>query len=295
MAAKRYLFTPGPTPVPPEVLAALAEPVVHHRGPDYRALFGECLERLRAVYRTASDVLLFTCVGHGRDGVRGREPLLARRPRRRRLGGRLRRALADARRARTAPRCRPSSYEWGETPRRGGPGREAGRGRRREGRVPDALRDVDRSRRRRPGTGRGGEGVRRARRRRRRLEPRRRPARDRRVGARRRRLRLAEGADDAARDRARLGLRGCATPRSARRRASTSTGSGRAPGRRSWTARSRLPSRSSEASTSRSGCCSRRGSKPRSTGTFASAAHVARVRRRWGSSCSRPTRTARRS
>jgi aspartate aminotransferase-like enzyme len=65
VAAKRYLFTPGPTPVPPEVLAALAEPIVHHRGPDYRALFGECLERLRAVCRTDSDVLLFTCSGTG--------------------------------------------------------------------------------------------------------------------------------------------------------------------------------------------------------------------------------------
>jgi serine---pyruvate transaminase len=65
MPEKRYLFTPGPTPVPPEVLAALAEPVVHHRGPDYRALFGECLARLRAVFRTRSDVLLFTCSGTG--------------------------------------------------------------------------------------------------------------------------------------------------------------------------------------------------------------------------------------
>ena len=65
MSAKRYLFTPGPTPVPPEVLAALAEPVVHHRGPDYRSLFGECLERLRAVYRTAGDVLVFTSSGTG--------------------------------------------------------------------------------------------------------------------------------------------------------------------------------------------------------------------------------------
>jgi aspartate aminotransferase-like enzyme len=65
VAEKRYLFTPGPTPVPPQVLAALAEPVVHHRGPDYRAIFGEVLERLHKVFRTASDVLLFTCSGTG--------------------------------------------------------------------------------------------------------------------------------------------------------------------------------------------------------------------------------------
>jgi len=65
VAQKRYLFTPGPTPVPPEVLAALAEPVVHHRGPDYRSIFGGCLEKLRAVCRTSADVLLFTCSGTG--------------------------------------------------------------------------------------------------------------------------------------------------------------------------------------------------------------------------------------
>jgi aspartate aminotransferase-like enzyme len=65
VAEKRYLFTPGPTPVPPEVLAALAEPIVHHRGPDYKQVFARCLERLRAVYRTQGDVLLFTCSGTG--------------------------------------------------------------------------------------------------------------------------------------------------------------------------------------------------------------------------------------
>jgi aspartate aminotransferase-like enzyme len=62
---KRYLLTPGPTPVPPEVLAALAEPVIHHRGPDFRAVYRRCLERLRAVCRTQHDVLLFTTSGTG--------------------------------------------------------------------------------------------------------------------------------------------------------------------------------------------------------------------------------------
>jgi serine---pyruvate transaminase len=65
VADKRYLFTPGPTPVPPEVLAALAEPVLHHRGPDYKDLFRETLARLGQVCRTANDVLLFTCSGTG--------------------------------------------------------------------------------------------------------------------------------------------------------------------------------------------------------------------------------------
>ena len=62
---KRYLFTPGPTPVPPQVLAAMAEPVVHHRSPDFRPVYERCLARLREVCRTESDVLLFTASGTG--------------------------------------------------------------------------------------------------------------------------------------------------------------------------------------------------------------------------------------
>jgi aspartate aminotransferase-like enzyme len=65
MAGKKYLFTPGPTPVPPQVLAALAEPVVHHRSPDFRPIYERCLARLREVCRTQQDVLLFTASGTG--------------------------------------------------------------------------------------------------------------------------------------------------------------------------------------------------------------------------------------
>ena len=62
---KRYLFTPGPTPVPPEVLAAGAEPIVHHRGPDFREIYASTLSRLKDVYRTEADVLLFSASGTG--------------------------------------------------------------------------------------------------------------------------------------------------------------------------------------------------------------------------------------
>jgi serine---pyruvate transaminase len=63
--AKRYLFTPGPTPVPPEVLAAIAAPVVHHRSPDFRPTYERVLSRLREVCRTDADVLLFGSSGTG--------------------------------------------------------------------------------------------------------------------------------------------------------------------------------------------------------------------------------------
>ncbi|HET7758960.1 MAG TPA: alanine--glyoxylate aminotransferase family protein [Gaiellaceae bacterium] len=65
MAEKRYLMTPGPTPAPPEVLAAIARPVIHHRGPDYRELYARVLARLREVFRTEQEVLLFGGSGSG--------------------------------------------------------------------------------------------------------------------------------------------------------------------------------------------------------------------------------------
>ena len=62
---KRYLFTPGPTPVPPEVLAATAEPIVHHRGADFRGIYERVLTQLRDVVRTSDDVLVFSASGTG--------------------------------------------------------------------------------------------------------------------------------------------------------------------------------------------------------------------------------------
>src|SRR5437016_14550606 len=65
MPDKRYLFTPGPTPVPPQVLAAMAQPMVHHRGPDFREIYERCLVRLKDVFRTENDVLLYAASGTG--------------------------------------------------------------------------------------------------------------------------------------------------------------------------------------------------------------------------------------
>ena len=59
------LLTPGPTSVPPEVLRALAEPVLHHRSPDFAEVFAAAQERLRQVFRTDDEVLVFTSSGTG--------------------------------------------------------------------------------------------------------------------------------------------------------------------------------------------------------------------------------------
>jgi serine---pyruvate transaminase len=63
MPEKRYLVTPGPTPVPPEVLAATALPMIHHRSADFRGTLERVLERLQTIYRTTNEVLLFTSAG----------------------------------------------------------------------------------------------------------------------------------------------------------------------------------------------------------------------------------------
>jgi serine---pyruvate transaminase len=62
---KRYLFTPGPTPVPPEVLEAMSRPIIHHRSSDFRTILASCLARLALVYRTEGDILLYTASGTG--------------------------------------------------------------------------------------------------------------------------------------------------------------------------------------------------------------------------------------
>ena len=65
MSEKQYLLTPGPTPVPPEVLAAISQPIIHHRGSDFKPVYERSLLRLREVFRTDHDVLLFGAAGTG--------------------------------------------------------------------------------------------------------------------------------------------------------------------------------------------------------------------------------------
>ncbi len=54
---------PGPTPLPPQVLAALGREMIPHRGPAFRALFGETLALAKAAHRTDGDVLIWAATG----------------------------------------------------------------------------------------------------------------------------------------------------------------------------------------------------------------------------------------
>ena len=62
---KRYLLAPGPTQVPPEVLLAMARPMVHHRAPEFSAMFAELREDLKWLFQTRNDVLTLVASGTG--------------------------------------------------------------------------------------------------------------------------------------------------------------------------------------------------------------------------------------
>ena len=62
---KNYLLTPGPTPVPPEALEAMARPIIHHRTPQFQAILKEVEEGLQYVFQTKNSVLIFAASGTG--------------------------------------------------------------------------------------------------------------------------------------------------------------------------------------------------------------------------------------
>jgi aspartate aminotransferase-like enzyme len=59
------LRVPGPTPCPPEVLQAMAWPMVNHRGPEFHQMITDVTADLKKVFQTKNDVLLLTGSGTG--------------------------------------------------------------------------------------------------------------------------------------------------------------------------------------------------------------------------------------
>jgi len=62
---KNYLLTPGPTPLPPEVCQAMAQPIIHHRTPQFQAILKEATEGLKYVFCTKCDVFILASSGTG--------------------------------------------------------------------------------------------------------------------------------------------------------------------------------------------------------------------------------------
>ncbi|MBP1766119.1 MAG: aminotransferase class [Candidatus Aminicenantes bacterium] len=65
MIKKYYLLSPGPTPIPDTVLSAAAEPIIHHRTPEFSEIFMKVTEGLKYVFGTKEDVFILTSSGSG--------------------------------------------------------------------------------------------------------------------------------------------------------------------------------------------------------------------------------------
>jgi len=62
---KKRLFTPGPTPVPELVMLKMAEPIIHHRNPEFVEVMARVNTNLQYLFQTKQPVLTLTCSGTG--------------------------------------------------------------------------------------------------------------------------------------------------------------------------------------------------------------------------------------
>ena len=65
MPNKNIMLTPGPTPLPPQVLEAMSRPLIHHRTEEFGRIFAGVIEDMKWVYRAKGTVLMMTCSGTG--------------------------------------------------------------------------------------------------------------------------------------------------------------------------------------------------------------------------------------
>ncbi len=59
------LRIPGPTPIPPEVAAALSRPMINHRGPEFADILGRVTTQLQHFFQTGQPILGFPSAGTG--------------------------------------------------------------------------------------------------------------------------------------------------------------------------------------------------------------------------------------
>ncbi|MDI6606029.1 MAG: alanine--glyoxylate aminotransferase family protein [Candidatus Omnitrophota bacterium] len=58
-------MTPGPTPIPAQVLGVMAQPIIHHRTPQFQAIIKEAHEGLKYVFQTKNDCFMLASSGTG--------------------------------------------------------------------------------------------------------------------------------------------------------------------------------------------------------------------------------------
>ncbi len=63
--ARQNLRTPGPTPVPDDIVEAMSNPMINHRGPEFLELLTRVTGQLKQVFMTANDLYILTASGTG--------------------------------------------------------------------------------------------------------------------------------------------------------------------------------------------------------------------------------------
>ncbi|NLW90794.1 MAG: alanine--glyoxylate aminotransferase family protein [Syntrophomonadaceae bacterium] len=65
MTGEQFLLLPGPTPLPDRVARAMSQPMINHRGPEFKQILLACTEGIKKVYRTKQNVIIFPASGTG--------------------------------------------------------------------------------------------------------------------------------------------------------------------------------------------------------------------------------------
>ena len=63
--SRSNLRVPGPTPVPDDIVEAMSNPMINHRGPEFLELISRVTDQLKQVFMTQSDLYILTASGTG--------------------------------------------------------------------------------------------------------------------------------------------------------------------------------------------------------------------------------------
>lgn len=61
----QLMLLPGPTPVPTNILRAMSQPMVNHRGTEFKEILEYCTEGVKKVYQTKNDLIIYPSAGSG--------------------------------------------------------------------------------------------------------------------------------------------------------------------------------------------------------------------------------------
>ena len=63
--AQQNLRTPGPTPIPDDIMEEMSLPMINHRGPEFKELIEATTDGLKQVFMTTNDLYILTASGTG--------------------------------------------------------------------------------------------------------------------------------------------------------------------------------------------------------------------------------------